>query len=95
MNYLHEHQIAHLDIKSPNILVWKFPLQFGSCHDRLDHATEVLVKIADYGTSQWSTLDGIVANSSVGTPGYMAPELFSHQGQEISSSKVNNYDTYN
>jgi len=70
-------------------LVWKFPLQFSTCHDGLDDATEVLVKIADYGTSQSSTLDSIVAKSSIGTPGYMPPELFSHQGQEISSSKVN------
>ena len=89
MNYLHQHQIAHLDIKSPNVLVWEFPsAQSGSCHDRLTYATEVLVKIADYGTSQSSTLHGIMANHAVGTPGYMAPELFSHKGQEISPDKV-------
>ena len=63
-------------------------MQFGSRQDRLEHAAEVLVKIADYGTSQISTLHGIKANNSVGTPGYMAPELFSHKGQEISPDKV-------
>ena len=89
MDYLHQHDIAHLDIKSPNILVWKFPLQFSSRQDRLKHATEVHVKIADYGTSLISTLHGIKAKNSVGTPGYMAPELFSQKRQEISSDKVN------
>ena len=54
----------------------------------MDHAQEVLVKIADYGTSRISTLHGIKANNPTGTPGYMAPELFSHQGQEISPDKV-------
>ena len=88
MDYLHQREIAHLDIKSPNILVWKFPLQFSSRQDRVEHATEVLVKIADYGTSRISTLHGIISTNPIGTPGYMAPELFSHQGQEISPDKV-------
>ena len=48
----------------------------------------MLVKIADYGTSRISTLHGIKATNPTGTPGYMAPELFSHQGQEISPDKV-------
>ena len=88
MDYLHRCEIAHLDIKPPNILVWKFPLQFNSCQDRVEHATEVLVKIADHGTSRISTLHGIISTNPTGTPGYMAPELFSHQGQEISPDKV-------
>ena len=54
----------------------------------MEHATEVLVKIADYGTSRISTLHGIKSINPTGTPGYMAPELFSHQGQEISPDKV-------
>ena len=63
-------------------------MQFSSRQDRLEHATEVLVKIADYGTSRISTLHGIKFTNPIGTPGYMAPELFSHQGQEISPDKV-------
>ena len=63
-------------------------MQFSSRQDRLEHATEVLVKIADYGTSRISTLHGIKSTNPIGTPGYMAPELFSHQGQEISPDKV-------
>ena len=63
-------------------------MQLYSRPDRLEHAQEVLVKIADYGTSRISTLHGIKANNPTGTPGYMAPELFSHQGQEISPDKV-------
>ena len=54
----------------------------------MKHATEVLVKIADYGTSRISTLHGIKASNPTGTPGYMAPELFSNQGLEISPDKV-------
>ena len=88
LDYLHQREIVHLDIKSTNILVWKFPRKFSSRQDRLEHATEVLVKIADYGTSQTFTLHGIRANNSVGTPGYMAPELFSHKGQQIFPDKV-------
>ena len=68
--------------------MWEFPLQLHSRPDRLEHAREVLVKIADYGTSRISTLHGIKASNPTGTPGYMAPELFSHQGQEISPDKV-------
>jgi len=63
-------------------------LQLDSRQDLLEHATEVLVKIADYGTSRISTIHGMMANNSTGTPGYMAPELFSHQGQEIAPDKV-------
>ena len=68
--------------------MWEFPLQLYNHQDRLEHATEVLVKIADYGTSRISTLHGIKSTILTGTPGYMAPELFSHQGQEISPDKV-------
>jgi serine/threonine protein kinase/ankyrin repeat protein/GTPase SAR1 family protein len=88
LNYLHRHQIVHLDMKSPNVLVWEFPY-FTSRRDRVRHAGNVKLKIADYGISQVSTsLMMRVTTSPVGTPGYMAPELFNSTGQEIYSTKV-------
>ena len=70
------------------MLVWDFPLQLASRRDLVQHASEVLVKIADYGTSRISTVHGIMANNPAGTSRYVAPELFSHQGQEIAPVKV-------
>ena len=49
----------------------------------------MLLKIADYGISQVSQgLTFRVGNNPVGTPGFMAPELFENPGQEVSSEKV-------
>ena len=89
LEYLHSHQVVHLDMKSPNVLVWHFPSPKDSRAQRLRQAGNVLIKIADYGISQVSTgLTLRVGNSPVGTPGFMAPEMFEHAGQEISSVKV-------
>ena len=88
LEYLHRHEIPHLDIKPPNVLVWEFPLHLDSQHDLVDHAREVLVKIADYGTSRIFTMHGIMANNSTSTPGYMAPESFSHPEQFVDPYKV-------
>ena len=52
-------------------------------------AGNVLIKIADYGISQVSTERMLrVDNSPIGTPGFMAPELFDKAGQLVSSEKV-------
>ena len=88
MEYLHSHEIAHLDIKPPNVLVWEFPLQLDSQKDLVDHTSEVLVKIADYGTSRKFTMHGIMANNSTGTSGYIAPESFSRPEQFVDPYKV-------
>jgi serine/threonine protein kinase len=56
---------------------------------RVRQAGNVWIKIADYGISQVSTgLTLRVGTSPVGTPGFMAPELFDKIGQEISAEKV-------
>ena len=89
LEYLHQHQVVHLDMKSPNVLVWYFPSPHDSRSMRVRQAGNVWIKIADYGISQVSTgLTLRVGNSPVGTPGFMAPELFDKVGQEISSEKV-------
>ena len=76
-------------MKSPNVLVWYFPSAHDSRSMRIRQAGNVWIKIADYGISQVSTgLTLKVGTSPVGTPGFMAPELFDKVGQEISSVKV-------
>ena len=75
-------------MKSPNVLVWEFPIASLPRQQRLEQAGNVWLKIADYGISQVATsLMMKVTTSQPGTPGYMAPELF-ETGQEIYSTKV-------
>ncbi len=76
-------------MKSPNVLAWHFPSPHASRQQRVRQAGNVWLKIADYGISQVSTgLTIRVGNNPVGTPGFMAPELFEHPGQEVSAEKV-------
>ena len=89
LEYLHRHQVVHLDMKSPNVLVWHFPSPNDNRSVRLRQAGNVWIKIADYGISQVSTgLTLRVRNTPAGTPGFMAPEMFDKAGQEISAEKV-------
>lgn len=89
LEYLHRHQVVHLDMKSSNVLVWYFPSPRDSRQLRVRQAGNVWIKLADYGISQVSTGFTLrVGNSPVGTPGFMAPELFERAGQEVSSEKV-------
>ena len=89
LEYLHLHQVVHMDMKSPNVLIWHFPSPQDSRETRVEQARNVLIKIADYGISQVSTaLTMRVPNNPIGTPGFMAPELFDKAGLVISSEKV-------
>ena len=90
LEYLHATQIVHLDMKSPNVLVWQFPSGCTSRDYRIDQAGNVWLKLADYGISQVSTKQKfkVTTHMPEGTPGYIAPELFGVIGQEISSEKV-------
>ena len=89
LEYLHSHQVVHLDMKSPNVLIWHFPSPHDTRPVRIRQSGNVWIKIADYGISQVSTgLTLRVGNSPTGTPGYMAPELFDRAGQVVSSEKV-------
>ena len=93
LEYLHSHQVVHLDMKSPNVLIWHFPSPRDNRQVRIRQAGNVLIKIADYGISEVSTtgLTLRVDNKPVGTPGFMSPELFDRAGQVISSEKVHVY----
>ena len=70
--------------------MWHFPSGRLSREKRVERAGHVLLKLADYGISQVFTkpMMKLSASPPVGTPGYMAPELFGNVGQEISTVKV-------
>ncbi|DBA85249.1 TPA: hypothetical protein ACH3X2_005949 [Trebouxia sp. C0005] len=61
VHYLHSHNIMHLDLKSPNILL----------------AADYTAKIADVGLSRIFTTQSMPVAMEVGTFHWMAPELMS------------------
>ena len=79
MQYLHDNNIVYRDVKSNNVLVWKFPGPQDpiSVHE----ADNVLVKLCDYEISRFIATQG--ARGLVGTPGIMAPEMLKYQGKEV------------
>ena len=82
-------QIIHQDMKSANVLVWKFPSGKLSREKRQEKTSNVWLKLTDYGISQVSTKPTMkLTGNPQGTPGFMAPELFGPEGHEISSVKV-------
>lgn len=62
LSVLHSHGWAHRDLKPRNILVVR-------------RAPDWLVKIGDFGVSKHISDDITILNTTVGTPGYTAPEI--------------------
>ena len=84
VDFLHQKHVVHLDLKSNNVLVWKFPSPGQQNTDQ-----EVLLKITDYGVSRVpSVTNQIRYGTIVGTAGFIAPEVYSRKHQDLESNKV-------
>ena len=83
LNYLHSHNLVHLDLKAANVLVWDFPEPDEQKKESLVH-----LKLADYGTVLHCDTLGVRMSSLVGTPGYIAPEVVLYSGKQSFTSKA-------
>ena len=89
--FLHERNVIYFDLKSDNVLVWKYPLP----HSKEDDS--VWLKLTDYGISRVSGAAFEIRTSSInGTPGYIAPEVLLGRN-DLQADKVQfmNYIRYN
>lgn len=76
-------------MKSDNVLIWHFPSPHDTRQLRIEQSGNVWIKIADYRISRVSTgLTLKVDKAQLGTPGFMAPEIFNQAGHVVSSEKV-------
>ena len=57
--FLHKNKVCHRDLKSPNVL----------------YNASLQVKLCDFAFSKWKAEASRNFSSSVGTPGWMAPEV--------------------
>jgi serine/threonine protein kinase len=71
LQILHQHEIIHRDLKADNVLL------------KIE-AGQYCVKLTDFGTARSMTTGAIATIGSVGTPGFMAPELFEDRGYHLS-----------
>ncbi|GMR53667.1 hypothetical protein PMAYCL1PPCAC_23862, partial [Pristionchus mayeri] len=79
LEYLHSNNIVYRDLKSENVLVWRFPPPFCT--------GEVELKVGDYGISRQGLPSGEIKGFG-GTEGFMAPEIVKWNGEEEYSLKV-------
>uniref|UniRef100_A0AC34QG93 Protein kinase domain-containing protein n=1 Tax=Panagrolaimus sp. JU765 TaxID=591449 RepID=A0AC34QG93_9BILA len=78
LEYLHQNKIIYRDLKSENVLVWRFPLP-------RSYST-VQVKLGDYGISRYSYPSGVCKGYG-GTEGFMAPEIMRSNGENEYNEK--------
>jgi serine/threonine protein kinase len=70
LQYLHKLQIAHLDLKSPNVLLTTLPTDFEIDHKNNKNYKEedVIVKIADFGASKLCDNNEVLHERVVANP---------------------------
>jgi len=68
MKFLHSNDILHRDLKPENLLVVSFSKEVNSVH----------VKLSDFGTSRFAN-QTVKMTNKIGTPVYMAPEVFNDE----------------
>ena len=70
MSFLHQRNVIYFDLKSDNVLVWKYPLP----RTKADYS--IWLKLTDYGISRVSGVAFEIRTSGAnGTVGYIAPEV--------------------
>jgi serine/threonine protein kinase len=109
MRYVHQHKILHRDLKTTNILFNSASTQALPSYPTLDleriKELELLylltperfytVKLADFGEAEYSpTESSHIVNANIGTPQYMAPEMFYNPKAEVPSEYSWSCDVY-
>lgn len=90
---MHFNHIIYRDLKSENVLVWRFPLPHQAMQSVLQNKHDVFLKLGDYGISRYSYPSGVCKGYG-GTESFMAPEIIRYNGEKQYTEKVFNFLKY-